>query len=144
MHVRSARLFVVALLIVAASLATSAAVRPPKLQYDISTLPNGLTLVLSEDHDAHRPSAGLVSRRFEERKERPHRVCPLEHLMFKGSKNVGPEEHTSMMTSLGGRAMPTPPTMRPSSGNASGAVSADDVLKPIAWRHFGSTGNLSE
>src|SRR5712675_1861867 len=50
MRVRSARFLVVAPLIAAASLTTSAAVRPPKLQYDISTLANGLTLVLSEDH----------------------------------------------------------------------------------------------
>ena len=27
-----------------------AAIRPPKLQYEITTLPNGLTVVLSEDH----------------------------------------------------------------------------------------------
>ncbi len=27
-----------------------AASRPPKLQYEITTLPNGLTIVLSEDH----------------------------------------------------------------------------------------------
>jgi zinc protease len=27
-----------------------AASRPPKLQYEITTLPNGLTVVLSEDH----------------------------------------------------------------------------------------------
>jgi zinc protease len=27
-----------------------AAVRPPKLQYQISTLPNGLRVILSEDH----------------------------------------------------------------------------------------------
>jgi len=50
MNVRGARLLVAAFVIAAASLTTSAAVRPPKLQYDISTLPNGLTLVLSEDH----------------------------------------------------------------------------------------------
>ena len=29
---------------------STAASRPPKLQYQISTLPNGLTVVLSEDH----------------------------------------------------------------------------------------------
>jgi zinc protease len=28
----------------------AAAVRPPKLQYEISTLPNGLTVVIEEDH----------------------------------------------------------------------------------------------
>ena len=31
-------------------LTLSAAVRPPKLQYEMTTLPNGLTVVLEEDH----------------------------------------------------------------------------------------------
>src|SRR5262245_66234723 len=37
-------------IVYAATQPSSAAVRPPKLQYEITTLPNGLTLVLSEDH----------------------------------------------------------------------------------------------
>ena len=44
------RAFLVSTLIAAAGLPALAAVPPPKLQYDISTLPNGLTVVLSEDH----------------------------------------------------------------------------------------------
>ena len=42
--------FVAAIAVALASFSVTAAVRPPKLQYDISKLPNGLTLVLSEDH----------------------------------------------------------------------------------------------
>ncbi len=37
-------------IVYAATQTSSAAVRPPKLQYEITTLPNGLTLILSEDH----------------------------------------------------------------------------------------------
>src|SRR5580765_4049068 len=106
MHVSPARLVIVALLIVATSLTTSAAVRPPKLQYDISTLPNGLTLVLSEDHSTpvvHLQVWYHVGSK-NEKKGRTGFAHLFEHLMFKGSKNVGPEEHTSMMTSLGGQA----------------------------------------
>ena len=46
---RVLRAFLVSTLIAAAGLPVVAAVPPPKLQYDISTLPNGLTVVLSEN-----------------------------------------------------------------------------------------------
>jgi zinc protease len=39
----------VAIAIAAGSLSVRAAVRPPKLDYELFTLPNGLTVVLSED-----------------------------------------------------------------------------------------------
>src|SRR5215510_5982414 len=101
-----ARFLVVALLMAGTSFTSSAAVRPPKLQYDISTLPNGLTLVLSEDH-----STPIVHLQIwyhvgskNEKKGRTGFAHLFEHLMFKGSQNVGPEEHTSMMTSLGGQS----------------------------------------
>src|SRR4029079_8341327 len=98
--------FVVALLIAAAGFTTSAAVRPPKLQYDISTLPNGLTLVLSEDHSTpivHLQVWYHVGSK-NEKKGRTGFAHLFEHLMFKGSKNVEPEEHTSLVTSLGGQS----------------------------------------
>ena len=48
-----------------------AASRPPKLQYEITTLPNGLTVVLSEDHSTPIVHVQLVlSRRIEEREGR--------------------------------------------------------------------------
>ena len=40
----------IAVLVGSAAVRSSAAVRPPKLQYEITTLSNGMTLVLSEDH----------------------------------------------------------------------------------------------
>jgi zinc protease len=106
MHSRRAGVLVVAIAIAAASLTLSAAVRPPRLEYDISTLPNGLTLVLSEDH-----STPIVHLQLwyhvgskNEKKGRTGFAHLFEHMMFKGSRNVGPEEHTSIITSFGGQS----------------------------------------
>ena len=94
-----------ALALVASALA-SAAVRPPKLQYEITTLPNGLTLVLSEDHST--PIVHLnLTYHVGSKNEKPGRTGfahLFEHLMFKGSKNVQPEAHTSMVSSVGGQS----------------------------------------
>ena len=83
-----------------------AAVRPPKLQYEISTLPNGLTVVLEEDHSV--PIVHLnLTYHVGSKNERPGRTGfahLFEHLMFKGSKNVDPEGHTSMIASIGGQS----------------------------------------
>jgi zinc protease len=106
MPVSGARLLVAAIVIAVASLTTSAAVRPPKLQYDISTLPNGLTLILSEDHSTpivHLQVWYHVGSK-NEKKGRTGFAHFFEHLMFKGSKNVGPEEHTSVITGFGGQS----------------------------------------
>src|SRR5882724_3442938 len=106
MHGRLVRAFIVATVIVAASFTSSASVRPPKLQYDISTLPNGLTLVLEEDH-----STPIVHSQIwyhvGSKNEKPGRTGFahfFEHLMFKGSKNVQPEEFTSVVASVGGQS----------------------------------------
>jgi predicted Zn-dependent peptidase len=84
----------------------TAAVRPPKLQYEISTLPNGLTVVIEEDHSV--PIVHLnLTYHVGSKNERPGRTGfahLFEHLMFKGSKNVEPEAHTSMIASIGGQA----------------------------------------
>src|SRR6266581_1254912 len=84
----------------------SAAVRPPKLQYEISTLPNGLTVVLEEDHSV--PIVHLnLTYHVGSKNERPGRTGfahLFEHLMFKGSKNVDPEGHTSIIASVGGQS----------------------------------------
>jgi zinc protease len=103
---RSIRLVVAAIIIAAASLTPSAAVRPPKLQYDISTLPNGLTLVVSDDHStpiAHVQLWYHVGSK-NEKKGRTGFAHLFEHMMFKGSKNVAPEEHTSVISSVGGQS----------------------------------------
>jgi zinc protease len=83
-----------------------AAVRPPKLQYEVATLPNGLTLVLSEDHSTpivHVQVWYHVGSK-NERKGRTGFAHLFEHMMFKGSKNVAAEEHTSIIAGYGGQS----------------------------------------
>ena len=83
-----------------------AAVRPPKLQYQMTTLGNGLRVILSEDHST--PIVHVsVTYHVGSKNERPGRTGfahLFEHMMFKGSKNVEPESHTSMIASVGGRS----------------------------------------
>jgi zinc protease len=95
-----------AVLVGAAAVRPSAAVRPPKLQYEITTLPNGLTLVLSEDHSTPIVHVNLTYH-VGSKNEKPGRTGfahLFEHLMFKGSKNVLPEAHTSFVASVGGQS----------------------------------------
>ena len=72
----------------------------------MTTLPNGLTLVLSEDHST--PIVHLqLWYHVGSKNEKPGRTGfahLFEHMMFKGSKNVGPEEHTSVIASVGGQS----------------------------------------
>jgi zinc protease len=108
--VRRLRLFsasaVSAAVILAGSGSPSAASRPPKFQYQITTLPNGLTVVLSEDHSTPIVHVNLTYH-VGSKNEKPGRTGfahLFEHLMFKGSKNVQPEAHTSMLASIGGQS----------------------------------------
>src|SRR5918994_7156377 len=81
------------------------AVRPPKLQYQLSKLPNGLTVILSEDHSTpvvHVQVWYHVGSK-NERRGRTGFAHLFEHMMFKGSKNVEPEAHTSFVSSVGGQ-----------------------------------------
>jgi zinc protease len=95
-----------AALVAAASSVPSAAVRPPKLQYQLTTLANGLTLVLEEDHST--PIVHLqLWYHVGSKNEKPGRTGfahLFEHLMFKGSKNLGAEAHTSMIAGVGGQS----------------------------------------
>jgi zinc protease len=92
--------------ITASTQPSSAASRPPKLQYEITTLPNGLTVVLSEDHSTPIVHLQLVYHvgSKNEKAGRTGFAHLFEHLMFKGSKNVQPEAHTSMLASVGGQS----------------------------------------
>jgi zinc protease len=107
---RLSRLLTAALMaggvIAASTQSSSAASRPPKLQYQISTLPNGLTVLLSEDHSTPIVHLQLVYHvgSKNEKAGRTGFAHLFEHLMFKGSKNVQPEAHTSMLASVGGQS----------------------------------------
>ena len=80
------------------------AVRPPKFDYRIATLPNGLTVILSEDHST--PITHVeVWYRVGSKNERPGRTGfahLFEHLMFKGSQNVQSDQHLSFISRVGG------------------------------------------
>ena len=77
--------------------ASQAAVRPPRLDYSMTTLPNGMNVVLLEDHST--PIVHLqMWYHVGSKNERPGRTGfahLFEHMMFKGSKNVEPEGHPS-------------------------------------------------
>lgn len=81
-------------------------VRPPKFNYTMNRLPNGLQVVYLEDHST--PIVHLsVWYHVGSKNEKPGRTGfahLFEHLMFKGSKNVGPDEHPSRITGIGGQS----------------------------------------
>ena len=86
--------------------ATHAAVRPPRLDYTMTTLDNGLKVVFLEDH-----STPIVHLQIwyhvgskNERAGRTGFAHFFEHMMFKGSKNVAPEGHPSYISSVGGQS----------------------------------------
>src|SRR5215211_8246331 len=85
---------------------THAAVRPPRLNYTTTTLPNGLTVVFLEDHSTPIVHAEIWYH-VGSKNERPGRTGFahfFEHMMFKGSKNVEPEGHPSYISSVGGQS----------------------------------------
>lgn len=100
----------VAALLLLASLETGIAlavvVRPPRLDYEIFKLPNGLTVVLSPDRSTPIVHVQLWYH-VGSKDERPGRTGfahLFEHMMFKGSRNVDPDEHASLVSSVGGQA----------------------------------------
>lgn len=79
-------------------------IRPPKLEIVQFSLPNGLKVVAVEDS-----SAPIVNVQVwykvgskEEQVGRTGFAHLFEHLMFKGSKNLGPQEHAQRISDVGG------------------------------------------
>ena len=86
--------------------ASQAAVRPPKLDYTMTTLPNGMNVVFLEDHSTpivHLQMWYHVGSK-NEKAGRTGFAHLFEHMMFKGSKNVEPEGHPSYISSVGGQS----------------------------------------
>lgn len=79
-------------------------VRPPRLVIQTRTLPNGLRIVMAEDH--HVPVVNLqVWYHVGSKDEKPGHTGfahLFEHLMFKGSAHVGPDEHSRIIEAMGG------------------------------------------
>jgi zinc protease len=81
-------------------------VRPPKFDYTMTRLPNGLQVVFLEDHSTpivHLSVWYHVGSK-DEKAGRTGFAHLFEHLMFKGSKNVRADQHPSWITSIGGQA----------------------------------------
>jgi zinc protease len=98
-----------ALILAAVSLAASAQekspeIRPPKLEFTTHTLANGLQVILLEEHQV--PVINLqVWYHVGGKDEQPGKTGfahLFEHLMFKGSAHVGPEEHSRIIEAIGG------------------------------------------
>ncbi|MES1211609.1 MAG: pitrilysin family protein [Acidobacteriota bacterium] len=80
-------------------------VTPPEIKVREHQLANGLKVILHEDHSV--PVANVqVWYHVGSKDERPGRsgfAHLFEHMMFKGSANVGSEEHKAFLSSIGGR-----------------------------------------
>ncbi len=86
----------------------------PPIKFTDTTLENGLRVIISEDHYA--PVFGIaVVYKVGSRDERPGRTGfahLFEHMMFKGSENVGPGEHFYLIFTRGGSMNGTTSTDR--------------------------------
>ena len=83
--------------------------RPPKFDYTMTTLANGLKVVMLEDHSTPIVHAEIWYH-VGSKNEKPGRTGfahLFEHMMFKGSKNVEPEGHPSWISSVGGQSNAT-------------------------------------
>jgi zinc protease len=95
--------------------------RPKPVEYQESKLPNGLSIITHEDHST--PIINLqVWYHAGSKDEKPGRTGfahLFEHLMFKGSAKIKPEEHDKIITNAGG---------------VSNAYTQDDVT--VYWQTF--------
>ena len=92
----------IALLTAASAAQTPSSIRP--IQFTDTRLSNGLRVIISEDHFAP-VYAIAVSYSVGSKDERPGRTGfahLFEHMMFKGSDNVGPGEHFFLVFNNGG------------------------------------------
>jgi zinc protease len=95
-----------ALFLVSGATAPDTVVRPTKFDYTMTTLSNGLQVVFLEDHSTpivHLAIWYHVGSK-DEKAGRTGFAHLFEHLMFKGSRNVRPDQHPSWITSVGGQA----------------------------------------
>jgi zinc protease len=88
----------------AAQTAAAPSVRPPQMKVVTREIPNGLKLVMVEDHKTPIVSV-QVWYHVGSKDERPGRTGfahLFEHLMFKGSAHVEPEQHMRIIEAMGG------------------------------------------
>jgi predicted Zn-dependent peptidase len=81
-----------------------ASIDDPALRVQRSTLPNGLTVLTLEDHATPVVSFQMWVRAGSRDESRYTGIAHLfEHMMFRGSKHIGPEEHARLINARGGR-----------------------------------------
>ena len=101
------------------------AASPPRIVIQSHTLPNGLRILMSEDH--HVPVVNLqVWYHVGSKDEKPGHTGfahLFEHLMYKGSAHVGPDDHSRIIEAMGG---------------FDNAYTNDDVT--VFWETFPSNG----
>jgi predicted Zn-dependent peptidase len=104
MRVLQRRRWIPAGLICALTTLVSVAATMPKVTFTDTKLKNGLRVIIAEDHSAPVFSVAVtynVGSR-DERKGRTGFAHLFEHMMFKGSENVGPGEHFTLVFNNGG------------------------------------------
>jgi len=76
----------------------------PVIKFSDVKLKNGLRVILSEDHTAPAVSIAVIYNvgSADEKARRTGFAHLFEHMMFKGSENVGPGEHPALIFSNGG------------------------------------------
>src|SRR3954462_3444842 len=108
------RLFATFLGAVLLSVVTAAQTSLKPIQFSDTRLANGLRVIVSEDHYAPiysiAVSYGVGSK--DERQGRTGFAHLFEHMMFKGSDNVGPGEHFFLIYNYGGNMNGTTNTDR--------------------------------
>ena len=104
MHLARSRVVLLAVAVALALVAPMAAQQPPTITFTETKLANGLRVIISEDHAAPVFSIAVhynVGSR-DERTGRTGFAHLFEHMMFKGSENVGPGEHFLLVFNDGG------------------------------------------
>jgi zinc protease len=103
-HLRVVAAVLAATLLVAGSALADPTLDDPAARTVVTRLDNGLTLLMLEDHSTPVVSFQMwvhVGSRDESRYTGLAHL--FEHMMFKGSKNIGPEEHAQLVQARGGR-----------------------------------------
>jgi zinc protease len=79
-------------------------VTPPTIEVREHQLANGLKVLLHEDHSVPVVNVQVIYSvgSKNERQGRSGFAHLFEHIMFKGSENLGPQEHSDFITSIGG------------------------------------------
>jgi len=104
MRVLQRRQWIAAGVICALTTLVPVAATTPKVTFTDTKLKNGLRVIIAEDHNAPVFSITVtynVGSR-DERKGRTGFAHLFEHMMFKGSENVGPGEHFTLVFNNGG------------------------------------------